>query len=162
MKLRAQLAVASSQEWLDMVLSNFDSFLQDHANCERKASSMVLSFVAKYPDRLEMIPTLIEVSIEELQHFQQVYQLMQERGVTLATSMEKDHYATRLLKLCRTGREEHFLDRLVVAGVIETRGAERFRLIADHLTDRELGQFYKQFWRYVTPCGRHWLRWVGT
>jgi len=47
LKLKAE----SSQEWISCVMENFDEFLKDHADCERKASSMVMSFVVKYPDR---------------------------------------------------------------------------------------------------------------
>ena len=108
MKLSMDLVTPSSPEWLDMVLTHFDQFLQDHANCERKASSMVMSFVAKYPDRVEIIPTLIELGVEELTHFQEVYALMERRGVRLPDRMMKDEYATKLMKLCRTGRDEHF------------------------------------------------------
>ena len=158
MTLRVRLAVPSSQAWLDMVLNHFDLFLQDHANCERKASSMVLSFVAKYPNRTEIIPQLIEVSLEELEHFQEVYQLMEQRGIQLAPSMEKDVYAGRLFKYCKTGRDAHFLDRLVVAAVIESRGAERFRLIAEGLEDRDLGEFYRKFWTAEAKHGYVFLK----
>ena len=48
-------------------MSNFAAFLQDHADCERKASAMAMSFVAKYPDRSEIIPELIATGIEELE-----------------------------------------------------------------------------------------------
>ena len=87
MKLNLDLAVDSKQEWLDAVMSDFNAFLQDHADCERKASSMAMSFVAKYPDRLAILPELIETGIEELEHFQDVYKLMQARGVQLRPSM---------------------------------------------------------------------------
>ena len=58
MKLAIELKCDSPQAWLDCVMANFDEFLQDHADCERKASSMAMSFVAKYPDRKEIIPEL--------------------------------------------------------------------------------------------------------
>jgi len=53
-----RLKVASSQEWVQTVLNDFDTFLKDHADCERKASSMAMSFVAKYPDRTEISQSL--------------------------------------------------------------------------------------------------------
>src|SRR5207249_11705107 len=66
------------------------AFLQDHADCERKASAMAMSFVAKYPDRVEIIPELIETGVEELEHFQQVYARMEKRGIPLAKEMTED------------------------------------------------------------------------
>ena len=62
MKQAIELRCASPKEWVDAVLEDFDSFLQDHADCERKASAMAMSLVAKYPDRTEIIPELIETA----------------------------------------------------------------------------------------------------
>src|ERR1051326_1551274 len=100
MKYSLELAAASPPEWVNTVMSNFPAFLQDHADCERKASAMAMSFVAKYPDRLEIIPELIETGVEELQHFQQVYAHMAKRGIPLAKEMAEDPYIKALLNLC--------------------------------------------------------------
>ncbi len=146
MKLNLDIAVPSKPEWLDAVMSDFNSFLQDHADCERKASSMAMSFVAKYPNRVEIIPELIDTAVEELQHFQQVYAMMEARGIQLEHSIGKDMYVVNLMNLCRHGREERFMDRLLLASVLETRGAERFRMIADAQEDAEYARFYKALW----------------
>ncbi len=146
MKLNLDVKTRSSKEWLNAVMSNFNSFLQDHADCERKASAMAMSFVAKFPDRTEIIPELIETAVEELDHFQQVYKLMEARGVKLPAKMGEDLYVKRLLKYCHSGRLERFLDRLLIASVLETRGAERFRMIEDALEEPELKKFYKMLW----------------
>ncbi len=146
MKLNLDLAVPSKQEWIDAVMADFDSFLQDHCDCERKASAMAMSFVAKYPDRTEIIPELIDTGIEELEHFKMVYDLMEARGVPLRHSIGEDPYLKALLKLCHSGREERFLDRLLIASVVETRGAERFKMVAEAQTEEELQKFYKMLW----------------
>jgi len=127
-------------------LADFDSFLQDHADCERKASSMAMSLVAKYPDRLEIIPELIETGVEELEHFQMVYKIMEARGVKLRHKIPEDLYVKQLVKKCHDGRLERFLDRLLIASVVETRGAERFRLVAENLEDPDMQKFYKMLW----------------
>ena len=141
------LSVPSSKQWLRAVMGDFDSFLQDHADCERKASAMAMSFVAKYPDRTEIIPELISIAVEELVHFQQVQKLMEKRGVQLKHELTQDIYVKQLIDLCRTGREERFLDRLVIASVVECRGAERFRLVCETLEDEELKSFYYKLWK---------------
>lgn len=146
MKLNLELKQASKPEWLECVINNFDAFLQDHADCERKASAMAMSFVAKYPDRLEIIPELIETGVEELEHFQQVYQLMQKRGIPLRSAMGEDKYVSTLIKQCHSGREERFMDRLLIASALETRGAERFKLVAEALEEPEVKNFYKMLW----------------
>ncbi len=146
MKLNLDVGIPSKQEWLNAVMADFDSFLQDHADCERKASAMAMSFVAKYPDRVEILPELIATGIEELEHFQQVYELMESRGIQLQHSIQEDLYVKQLIKLCHSGRIERFMDRLLIASVVETRGAERFRMIAEAQTDPELAKFYKSLW----------------
>ena len=146
MKVSADLVVQSPPEWIEAVMGDFNTFLQDHADCERKASAMAMSFVAKYPDRLEIIPLLIETAVEELEHFQDVYKIMEERGVTLPAGMGKDHYIQQLLDACRSGREDRFMDRMLLASVVECRGAERFRLIYEKLPAGDLKKFYHRLW----------------
>ncbi len=146
MKLSMDLACDSPQAWLDAVLDNFDSFLQDHANCERKASAMAMSFVAKYPDRKEILPELIDTAIEELEHFKQVYQILEQRGVSLPHKIGADLYVGKLVDLCRSDPRNRFLDRLLLASVVETRGAERFRMVAENVKEPELQHFYKTLW----------------
>ena len=140
------------------MMSNFDEFLKDHANCERKASAMAMSFVAKYPDRVEIIPELIETAVEELEHFQTVYQIMEERGIQLTHEIGKDVYVKQLLDKCRDGREERFMDRLLLASFVETRGAERFRMVYEALDDPKLKQFYHELWASEAKHGEIFVR----
>ncbi len=164
MKYSLEISVPSSQEWINCVLANFDQFLQDHADCERKASSMAMSFVAKCPDKTEIIPTLIETAIEELEHFQSVYELMEKRGVQLPKEMQKDEYMHKLIKLCRSDSQERLMDRLLLASIVECRGAERFKMVADNIQDPDLQRFYKTLWTseakhgniFVHMCLRYW------
>jgi len=154
------LQVASSQNWLEMVMNDFDSFLQDHADCERKASAMAMSFVAKFPDRVEIIPELIDIGVEELQHFKQVYKIMEKRGVHLPEGMAKDMYIKRLVNLCRSTKEERFMDRLILASLVEWRGCERFKMVADTLDadkDPDLKRFYQLLWESEARHGESFI-----
>ncbi len=146
MQFRIDLTVETKKEWADTVLEDFDSFLQDHADCERKASAMALSLVAKYPNRVEIIPELIDTSVEELEHFRDVYEIMQKRGLQLSHEIPQDMYIKKLLEMCRSGREERFMDRLLLASLVETRGAERFKLIYEALEEGTLKDFYHRLW----------------
>lgn len=146
MKRNLSLAVPSPPAWIVAVMADFNAFLQDHADCERKATGFAMSMVAKYPDRTAIIPELIETALEEMEHFKLVYEIMAARGVQLAHVIPKDIYIENLMKLRRTGREEHFLDRLCIGSVVESRGAERFRLVEEALSDPELKRFYKMLW----------------
>lgn len=153
MKFSLELAAATRPEWTQTVMSDFPAFLRDHADCERKASAMAMSFVAKYPDRTEIIPELIETGVEELEHFKQVYAHMEKRGIRLAREIAEDPYIKKLLTLCRTDPLNRFLDRLLLASIIECRGAERFRLVCNAIeNDAELQAFYHRLW---TSEARH-------
>ena len=158
MKLSIELESASSQEWIEAVMNDFDSFLQDHADCERKASAMAMSFVAKFPDRVEIIPELIETAVEELEHFQSVYQIMEERGVQLPAKMGQDMYVKELVDHCRSDVESRFLDRLLLASIVECRGAERFRLVYEHLPAGELKKFYHNLWASEAKHGNIFVK----
>ena len=159
MKYSLELACSSSQQWLNAVMQDFHSFLQDHANCERKASAMAMSLVAKYPDRKEIIPELIETAIEELEHFQQVYNLMERLNVPLANEMQKDEYISQLMALGHGGTPlTRFMDRLLLASVIECRGCERFKMVSEALQEPELKRFYKVLWASEAKHGNIFVK----
>jgi len=140
-----ELRVATADPWVTAALDGFDDFLLDHAACERKASANAISLVTHYRDRRELVRLMIELAREELHHFQQVHRIVEERGLLL-TRDRKDPYLNALLKRIRRGREDYFLDRLLVAGVVEARGCERFGLIATAFdksgTDAKMATFY--------------------
>lgn len=160
MKLSADLICDSPAGWIETVMADFDSFLQDHANCERKASSMAMSFVAKFPDRVEILPELIETAVEELEHFRDVYAIMEARGVQLPHSIGEDLYVKQLIKSCRSGREERFIDRMLLASVIECRGAERFRLVYEALEPGDLKEFYRRLWASEAKHGHIFVKMI--
>jgi tRNA-(ms[2]io[6]A)-hydroxylase len=150
------LLVATHPDWVHTVLADFDTFIQDHANCERKASALAMSLVVKHPDRTRIVPTLIALAQEELEHFRQVYALMQSRGLALVKDTQ-DAYVNQLMACMRHGREPRFLDHLLVASLIECRGAERFGIIASALEDAALKAFYTALTRAETKHGHQFV-----
>ena len=127
--------------WIEVVRADFDAFLIDHAACERKASATALKLVSHYSDRALLVRALIPFAQEELDHFARVMEIILDRG--LATrSDEKDPYVGALMRLIKRGPEQYFLDRLLVLGIVEARGCERFGLLADALEPGPLKDFY--------------------
>lgn len=141
-----KLRYDTPKEWLDVVFSDFNSFLIDHAACERKASATNMSFIVRYPDRKEILEPIIKMAREELEHFHQVYNILNSRGLKLGPDT-KDEYVNLMLKHVRTGGEERLLDKLIVSGVIEARGCERLGLVAEAIENRELKEFYQELTR---------------
>ncbi len=138
---RVQLRRSTPSAWVETVLADFDAFLLDHAACERKASATAMNFVAHYPDRQELVAACIDLAREELQHFHDVYRWIASRGLILAPDT-KDPYVGRLAQEYRKGSEAYFLDRLLVAGIVEARGCERFGLVAAALPSGPMKEFY--------------------
>jgi tRNA-(ms[2]io[6]A)-hydroxylase len=136
-----QRLIPTQDAWLKAVLADFDAFLLDHAACERKASAMAMTFVVRYPDRQAILDPMIRLAKEELGHFHQVFGICQERGLRF-TRDSKDPYVNALLREVRQGRDIEFLDRLVMAGVVEARGHERFGRLAEALPPGDLKEFY--------------------
>lgn len=135
-----ELKYHTPKEWAQVAVADFDSFLQDHAAAEKKAAAMATSMLSHYQDRKSLVKAMADLAIEEMIHFKQVLKLIYARGGQLANDA-KDPYIRELRQVFRQGTEVFFLDRLIVAGVIEARGYERFSLIADALPegkDREL------------------------
>ena len=131
----------SSAAWLECVLANFDEFLIDHAANERKASTMAMSLVAHYPDKSDLVREMVDLALEELTHFKQVIRLMQERDLCMTPDV-KDLYINEMRHHVRGDTQDYFLDRLLSGAVIEARGEERFRQIADQLKNQKLKAFY--------------------
>jgi len=141
-----ELLSTTDPRWIAAVLADFDTFLTDHASCERKANAMLMSMIVKYPDRELAIPQLIELAQEELEHFAETYSFVAKRGLKLCKDTP-DPYVNTLLAAARHGRDERYIDRMLISAVIEKRGAERFRIVAEHVDDPELAAFYEKLWK---------------
>lgn len=141
------LRVPTSASWLPIVLADFDTFLLDHALCERKASAMGLSLVAKYPDRGAILEPLIEFAREELEHFHIMFRIIHARGLRLPDDT-KDAYVNGLMQFSsRSDSQALFLDRLLIPGIVEARGCERLQLVTEALPEGELKQAYGEVTR---------------
>jgi tRNA-(ms[2]io[6]A)-hydroxylase len=93
-----------------------------------------------------------DLAVEEMAHYRDVLRLLRQRGAKLGKD-HKDPYVNDLRAAMRRGRNPFFQDQLLVAGLIEARGAERFALLAEALPDADLRRFYG---RFATSEARHW------
>ena len=139
MQLRFQTPVA----WTEAVLADFDKFLIDHAAAEKKASGMAMSMLSHYPDREKLVKAMIDLSIEEMTHFRKVVKLLYQRGLQPGADT-KDDYVNEFRKAFRKGSDLYMLDRLLVGGIIEARGCERFGLVANALPEGKMKSFYQE------------------
>lgn len=146
-----QLQTQTPAAWLKVVLGSFDEFLADHTLCERKASAMGMSLVAKYPDKAKILDPLIAFAREELEHFHIMYRVLAERGITLPPDT-RDAYVNGLRKHITSNPAELLLDRLVISGVVEARGCERLQMVTHALPEGDLKNTY---WEVTRAEARH-------
>jgi tRNA-(ms[2]io[6]A)-hydroxylase len=140
--MQIKLTAKTKSEWVKVVLNNFAEFLKDHADCERKSSEMALSFVGKYPQKREIISSLITISIESLQNFQKAHALLSKLDSELDPEMSQDLYLKELTWASRSGRKERFIDRMIIAALVEARNSERFLLISSNHSDKQISKLY--------------------
>jgi tRNA-(ms[2]io[6]A)-hydroxylase len=136
------LQCETNSEWTLRVAGNPAILLCDHAHCEKKAATTAISLINSYPDRRELIDEMSELAIEEMSHFRMVLKKMDERKIPL-THDTGDKYAQGLHSLIRKYEPHKFLDKLIVASLIEARSCERFSLLAEHAIEEDLRFFYK-------------------
>ena len=104
---------------------------------------------------------MLGLASEEIQHFRQVLDLLEGRGLELGAP-RPDRYVKELRqRFCSEGVGLGGVgDVLLVGAFVEARSCERFRLLAQALAeragsddDRNLGRFYA---RLAEAEGRHW------
>ena len=93
--------------------------------------------VSHYPNQTALVAAMVDLAVEELNHYKEVMRLLMAKGLTPAAD-RKDPYVTRLNKLVRKDSAFFLLDRLLMGAIVERRGAERFGLVAKHIEDLEL------------------------
>jgi tRNA 2-(methylsulfanyl)-N6-isopentenyladenosine37 hydroxylase len=139
--IRDFLPCATPQAWIDWALQHPDILLIDHAHCEKKAASTALNLMFRYVDRPELLDALSQLAREELLHFEQVIQMMRQRGVQY-DHLSPSRYASSLRKLMRTEEPGRLVDVLIIGALIEARSCERFAALAPFV-DEELGRYYR-------------------
>ena len=136
-----ELRFQTDPEWVDVAKADFDSFLKDHAACERKAAALAMSMVQHYPDKPDLIRGMIDLAMEEMAHFREVMKIMLDRGLQQEDD-EKDPYIKQLLQQIRKDSKRYLLDRLLVFSIVEKRGHERFYMMGESLEDPKMKDFY--------------------
>lgn len=137
------LKLETDPRWVEIVESNIEEILVDHAWCEQKAATNAITIITYNSEHEDLVTQLLELAIEELEHFQQVHKIIKARGYTLGPK-RKDHYVNQLFKFMNRGgnRTQSLVDRLLFSAMIEARSCERFKLLSQRIKDKELSKFY--------------------
>jgi len=139
------LKLPTDPRWVNIVEKNIEEILIDHAWCEQKAASNAISLITKFPDYTEMVSELMEIALEEMEHFKMVHEKIKTRGLKLGPE-RKDEYVHDLMAFINRGgsREQRLSDKLLFSAMIEARSCERFRLLSEEIKDEDLKVFYHE------------------
>jgi tRNA-(ms[2]io[6]A)-hydroxylase len=143
--------------WLPKVRAHLGEVLVDHAHLERKAATTALN-LEKYQELYGHVRALNAIAIEELQHFNQVLSLLEERGVPFGQPM-RSPWISRMMAAVRKGRREQVIDHLVVCALIEGRSCEKFQILSQGVRDLDpgLADFYASL---VESEGNHYATYL--
>lgn len=138
------LKLPTDPRWVNIVETNIDEILTDHAFCEQKAATNAISLIVFAPEYPDLVEQMIALAQEELDHFNQVHELIKKRGNVLGRE-RRDEYVNELYSFVRKGhkREIVLVDRLLFSAMIEARSCERFRVLSENIQDKELSAFYR-------------------
>jgi len=139
------LKLPTDPRWVNIVETNIEEILTDHAWCEQKATSNAISIIVNNPDNVELVQAMFQIANEELLHFRQVHDIIVKRGLTFGRE-RKDDYVNELQKFMIKGggdRTVCFVDRMLFSAMIEARSCERFKVLSENISDPELAKFYR-------------------
>jgi tRNA-(ms[2]io[6]A)-hydroxylase len=141
----------TSEDWIDLAISNPMEILLDHAHCERKAAGVALQLMFRYVSEPGLSEVLSPLAREELEHFERVLSILNARGKKLQKLASPPYGATLAKNICKD-EPLRMLDSFLVAGLIEARSHERMKLLSIHSPDIELRNLYADL---LTSEARH-------
>ncbi len=140
------LKAQTPETWAHIVVQDLETFLTDHAYNEIKAAQSAMAVINHRPNNVEFVNTMSALAIEEMQHFEMVYERIQELNLKLGQESQNT-YAMQLRKFFpRTkDREEKFLQKLMLSSLMEARSCERFSILIPVIKESypELAGFYE-------------------
>jgi tRNA 2-(methylsulfanyl)-N6-isopentenyladenosine37 hydroxylase len=139
-----KLQLPTDPLWVkNVVESNIEEILTDHAFCEQKAASNAITLIVQNPNLSDLVQEMIKLAQEEMDHFKRVHDIIMARGYVLGRE-RKDNYVNELRKfiIIGGGRTEQLVDRLLFSAMIEARSCERFKVLHENINDPELAAFY--------------------
>ncbi len=139
-----KLKLPTDPRWAKIAESNIEEVLSDHAWCEQKAVTNCITLITMLPEHTDIISELIKIAKEEMEHFEQVHELIKLNGWVLGRE-RKDHYVNELYQFMQKGgsRQSHLVDRLLFSAMIEARSCERFKVLSDTIEDEKMAKFYR-------------------
>lgn len=141
-----KLQLPTDPLWVkNVVESNIEELLTDHAYCKQKAASNAITLIIQNPNYPDLVQEMAMLVQEEMDHFKRVHDIIIKRGFQLGKE-RKDDYVGQLFKFLKHGgtRQSQMVDRLLFSAMIEARSCERFKVLSENINDEELSAFYHE------------------
>lgn len=141
-----KLQLPTDPLWVkNVVESNIEEILTDHAYCEQKAASNAITLIIQNPGLSDLVQEMADLVREEMDHFKRVHDIILQRGYILGKE-RKDDYVGELVKFMKKGgsRDQQRVDRLLFSAMIEARSCERFKILSENINDEQLSEFYHE------------------
>ncbi|CBL45231.1 Probably tRNA-(MS[2]IO[6]A)-hydroxylase [gamma proteobacterium HdN1] len=146
--IKAFLGCETPQSWLQFATQDIETLLIDHANCEKKAAATALNLLFRYVERKELLTNLSQLAREELLHFEQVCEYMENMGIPYK-HVPSSRYASSLRKQVRNEEPYRLVDILIIGAFIEARSCERFAALAPLLETQPETQELARYYRFL-------------
>ncbi|SEF71984.1 tRNA-(ms[2]io[6]A)-hydroxylase [Halpernia humi] len=142
-----RLKLPTDPRWANIAENNLEEILSDHAWCEQKAATNAVHLIIQNAEKPELVSEMLKISIEEMEHFKMVHDIILERGYEFLRE-RKDDYVGELAKYMKKNsdgsRESGLIERLLFAAMIEARSCERFKVLSETIKDQKLAKFYRE------------------
>jgi tRNA-(ms[2]io[6]A)-hydroxylase len=141
-----RLQLPTDPRWVNIVEKNIEEILTDHAWCEQKAATNAITIITNNSEHQDLVQDLLALAKEEIDHFEQVHNIIIKRGLKLGRERKDDYVNELYLYMKRSGdgsRVSGLVERLLFSAMIEARSCERFKVLSEHIQDEELAVFYR-------------------
>ena len=142
-----RLELPTDPRWVNIVEKNIEEILTDHAWCEQKAATNAITIITNNPEHQDLVKDLLALAKEEIDHFEQVHNIIIKRGLKLGRERKDDYVNELYLYMKRSidgSRISGLVERLLFSAMIEARSCERFKILSENINDPELSVFYRE------------------
>ena len=152
-----KLKLPTDPRWANIAEGNLEEILTDHAWCEQKAATNAIGLITMIPEHTEIVTELLAIAQEEMDHFNQVHEIIKKR-LYFRKNQKRRLCKSTFKFIIQGSREDLIIDKMLFAAMIEARSCERFKVLTENIKDEELKEFYKEL---MISEANHYTTFIG-
>ena len=98
-----RLQLPTDPRWVNIVEKNIEEILTDHAWCEQKAATNAITIITNNSEHQDLVKDLLALAKEEIDHFEQVHNIIIKRGLKLGRERKDDYVNELYLYMKKSG-----------------------------------------------------------